>query len=79
MSAVESFIEKTKNATKARSKEIRITLQEAQILSAELSGMLAKENKLLDKIVKLQDTVLLETAPSSPTGDITMDGGSFKQ
>lgn len=79
MSAIESFIEKIKNATKARSKEIRITLQEAQILSAELSGMLAKENKLLDKIVKLQDTALMDIKPASSTGDITMDGGSFKQ
>lgn len=78
MSAVESFIEKIKNATKSRSKEIRISLQEAQILSAELAGLLAKENKLLDKIIKLQDTVSLKANPLSPTGDITMDGGSFK-
>ncbi len=76
MSAVESFIEKTKNATKARSKEIRITLQEAQILSAELSGMLAKENKLLDKIIKLQDNVITVDKPA-PAGDTIMDGGSF--
>lgn len=78
MTAVESFVTKTTAATKARSKEIRISLQEAQILSAELATMLAKENKLLDKIVKLQDNASTQVNTSLPTGDVVMDGGSFK-
>ena len=78
MSTVESFIKKTEAATKARSKEIRISLQEAQILVTELAGMLEKENKLLDKIVKLQDNAP-QVAAAAPTGDVVMDGGSFKK
>jgi len=76
MSAVETFMAKTTAATKARSKDIRISLQEAQLLSSELASMLAKENKLLSKIVTLQDNITV-VAPT-PTGDMVMDGGSFK-
>lgn len=78
MSAVESFIKKTEAATKARSKEIRISLLEAQILVTELAGMLEKENKLLDKVVKLQDNAPQVTAVA-PSGEVVMDGGSFKK
>lgn len=79
MSAVESIIKKTEAATKARSKEIRISLQEAQILVTELAGMLEKENKLLDKVVKLQDTAPQVSPMAQPSGETVMDGGSFKK
>lgn len=79
MSAVESFIKKTEAATKARSKEIRISLLEAQILVTELAGMLEKENKLLDKVVKLQDNTPVAAPAGLPTGEVVMDGGSFKK
>jgi len=78
MSAVDTFIKKTETATKARSKDIRISLLEAQTLVTELAGMLEKENKLLDKIVNLQDTAPQVTA-AAPTGEVVMDGGSFKK
>ena len=78
MSAVETFIKKTEAATKARSKEIRISLLEAQTLFTELAGMLEKENKLLDKIVNLQDNAPQSTA-AVPTGEVVMDGGSFRK
>lgn len=78
MSAVDTFIKKTESATKARSKEIRISLLEAQTLVTELAGMLEKENKLLDKIVKLQDNAPQAIA-AAPTDEVVMDGGSFKR
>lgn len=78
MTAIETFIKKTETATKARSKEMRLTVQEAQLLVMEFSGLLAKENVLLDRIDKMRDTI--QVAPVTPllSGDVVMDGGGFK-
>ena len=78
MSATDSFIQKTEAATKARSKEIRVSLQEAQLLVMELSRLLKRENELLERLDKAKD-VPVQPVTSPQTDDIVMDGGSFKK
>lgn len=78
MSMTETFIKKVEAATKARSKEIRISLSEAQVLVMEMSGSIARENKLLSKIVVLQDIAIPKVETEPDDGKINMDGGSFK-
>ncbi len=80
MSMTETFIQKVEAATKARSKEIRISLQDAQVLVIEMSGTIARENNLLTKIVLLQDAAIKKTEEKPvSSNDTVMDGGSFKE
>lgn len=78
MSMSEIFIKKVEAATKARSKEIRITLEQAQILVMEISGTIARENDLLTKIVLLQDVIVKNVEVVQDAVKPVMDGGSFK-
>jgi len=75
MNEIEKFINRVQKSTKAKSREIRLTISEAQILSNELAKLLASENKLLRKIVNIQDeqskVVSIDNKP-------VMDGGKFK-
>ena len=89
--AVEKFLKRVEAASKARSKEIRMTTTEAQELAFQLSSMLAKENALLNKIVALQEgaitpltlqdmkNALAEISGMEPSlsGSLSMDGGEF--
>ena len=79
MGAIDSFTQKTEAATKARSKEIRVPVQEAQILVMELSRLLKRENDLLERLDKVKDTPAKSVPTEQPTGDIVMDGGTFKK
>ena len=78
MSMTETFIQKVEAATKARSKEIRIPLQEAQTLIVELTRMLKKENELLEKIIKMHEEKPKKIDTTKLSEEIAMDGGSFK-
>ena len=77
MKEIEKFIDRVQKSTKAHSRELRLTMVEAQSLSNELALLLAKEHKLLEKINQLQEQNPT-TKDSVNLGDVTMDGGSFK-
>ena len=75
MNEIEKFINRVQKSTKAKSREIRLTISEAQILSNEMAKLLIVENKLLKKIVDIQD----EQSKVVPTDNKpVMDGGTFK-
>lgn len=57
--AINKFLKRVEAATKARSKEIRLTLIESQELALQIGQILANENKLLTKI-----NILKEAKPS---------------
>lgn len=83
MSEIEKFTKRTKTATNARSKDIRLTLVEAQTLSLDLVTLLESKNKLLEQISNLQKTIIsLQESNiqhvSSNDFEIRADGGSFK-
>lgn len=75
MNEIEKFINRVQKSTKAKSREIRLTISEAQILSNELAKLLANENKLLRKIVNIQDE---QSKVVSTDNKPVMDGGKFK-
>ena len=80
MSEIEKFLNRVEKSTKARSKEIRLDIKVAQTIAMEIAKHLELENKLLQKIVVLQENKLLSINTSnssrSSNSDV-MDGGSF--
>jgi hypothetical protein len=66
---IRGFLEKYRIAKNSNSKEIRLTINEAEQLSAALAVLLSRENELLSKIAGLQETVL--------SSEIGRDGGQF--
>jgi len=69
--ALESFIKKYQTARNYNSKEIRLTLQDAEELSTALALILVNINSLSAKIIQLQDQILANQS------EIDLSGGSF--
>ena len=68
--ALVEFLNKFQTAKIYNSKEIRLTIQEAEQLSLGIARLLAKQSSLSDKIVALQDQII--------TGvEVAQDGGKF--
>lgn len=72
---LETFVKKVQTAKNYNSKELRVTLLEAEELSIAIALAMTKLVDLSDKIIRLQDELL--EARSSNTIDIDMSGGSF--
>lgn len=67
---ISSFIEKYQTARNFGSKEIRLTLQEAESMSIALTAMLIRELDLSQKVIDLQTQIM--------TGvEVKQDGGRF--
>lgn len=69
--ALEVFIKKYQTARNYNSKEIRLTMQDAEELSAAIALMLANVNGLSAKVIELQDRLLADRS------EINLSGGSF--
>lgn len=69
--ALEKFVKKYQTAKSYNSKEIRMTLQEAEEISAAIALVLANTNSLSERIIALQDQLLAERT------EIEITGGSF--
>lgn len=68
---LEQFIKKYQTARAYNSKEIRLTLLEAEELNNAIAILLAQQSTLTSKVVELQDKLLLEKV------EIQVSGGSF--
>jgi hypothetical protein len=66
---VRSFLEKHRVAKISNSREIRLTMHEADLLSASIAVMLSRENEMNQKIIDLQQQIL--------TAEVKQDGGRF--
>ena len=69
--ALESFIRKYQTARNYNSKEIRLTIQEAEELSTAIALSLASTNTLSSKVIELQDQLLTDRT------EVEVSGGSF--
>jgi hypothetical protein len=85
MSAIDILTRRVEEATKARSKEIRMSLNDAQGVVFELARLLSRENDLLQKITDLQENGFDKSPKSAKipssrpiSGEVVMDGGGFK-
>jgi hypothetical protein len=68
---LEQFIKKYQTAKAYNSKEIRLTLLEAEELNNSIAILLAQHAALSAKVIELQEKLLLEK------NDIQVSGGSF--
>ena len=77
MSEIEKFVSRVQKSVRANSKEIKLSMPEAQQLSNELALLLVRENKLLEKITILQENQNQKVNRDLAEG-FDLDGGSFK-
>jgi predicted trehalose synthase len=70
---VEKLIQRVTAAEKAQQKDIRITIQEARDLTAELAVITSKLGRTVQEI----HTMLAEIRESTTNIDVKFDGGSF--
>ena len=66
---VRSFLEKHRIAKMANSREIRLTMQDADVLAASIAVMLARESEIMNKVIDLQNQIM--------SAEIKQDGGKF--
>jgi predicted RNA-binding protein YlqC (UPF0109 family) len=71
--SVEKLINRVAVAERSQQKEIRITIQEARDLTAELSVLTSKLGRTVQEI----HTMLSEIRESSNKIDVKFDGGTF--
>lgn len=69
--SLDNFLERVRQAQRARSKNVNLTIEEAQELAATMAQLLSRENVLLEEIVELQKTA------GGPI-EVQMGGGTFK-
>jgi hypothetical protein len=70
---VEKLLQRVSIAEKSQQKEIRITIQEARDLTAELSILTAKLGRTVQEI----HAMLAEIRESTTKIDVKFDGGGF--
>jgi len=70
---VEKLIQRVSVAEKSQQKEIRISIQEARDLTAELAVMTSKLGKTVQEIHQM----LAEIRESTTNIDVKFDGGTF--
>ena len=70
---VEKLIQRVNIAEKSQQKEIRITVQEARDLTAELAILTSKLGRTVQEI----HTMLAEIRESTTNIDVKFDGGGF--
>jgi archaellum component FlaC len=74
-SALEGFIKKYQTAKSYNSKEIRLSLQDAEELSTAIALVLANVNTLSGKVIDLQEKLLQNSSITSQ--NLTVSGGKF--
>jgi hypothetical protein len=68
---LEQFLKKYQTARNYNSKEIRLTMQEAEEISTAVALVLASTNALSARVIDLQDRLLAQKT------EVDMSGGSF--
>jgi hypothetical protein len=71
--SVERLLQRVSIAEKSQQKEIRITIQEAKDLTAELAILTSRLGRTVQEI----HAMLLEIKQSSTQIDVKFDGGTF--
>ena len=74
-SALEGFIKKYQTARSYNSKEIRLTLQDAEELSTAIALVLANVNTLSERVIQLQEQLLQSSSITAQ--NLTVSGGKF--
>lgn len=67
---IQEFLDKYKQAKGFNSKELRLTIQEAERLSMGIAHLLSRYQQLADRVIELQEKLL-------DPQDIVISGGDF--
>lgn len=70
---VHEFLEKFRNAKNFNSKELRLTIQEAEQLAIGISLMTSRYKQLSDQVIELQEQLL----NVGNEDELTISGGKF--
>jgi hypothetical protein len=73
--AIERLIQRVVSAEKTQQKDIRVTIQEARELTAELAILTSRLGKTVNEIHQM----LAEIRESTTNIDVKFDGGGFGQ
>lgn len=69
--ALDAFVKKYQTARDYNSKDIRLTLNDAEELALAIAEILANVNRLSEKVIDLQDKLLQDKS------EINLSGGKF--
>lgn len=69
--ALDEFLEKYQTAKNYNSKEIRLTVQEAEQVSIAIGRVLVKLTELSDTVIELQNELVKQPV------EVTVSGGAF--
>ena len=75
--SVEKIMQRVMAAERAQQREIRITIQEARELAAELAIVSAKLGKTINDIHTILSDIKLNMASTSSAPSGSFDGGTF--
>jgi len=76
--AIEKFLIRYDRAVQGRSKEVRLSMDEAKLLAHELAIVLGRSVTLAEKVIELQDALLKEKDKDPESHfKVDMDGGGF--
>lgn len=79
LDSVNSFLERVRTAVRAKSKEVRLGISEAEDIALAVSQMTAREAALQQQIIELQKRVIeMQDQVSGGIINIDADGGTFK-
>lgn len=73
--AVDRYLKMVKTAQDHNSKELRLPIKDAEMLSTGIALLLSRDLRLTQKVMELQDR-LLQTAPAEPD-QVNLNGGGF--
>ena len=68
--SLNQFLDKFQTAKNYNSKEMRLTIYEAEQLSLGIARLLVRQSSLADKVIELQKQIMEGT-------EVTQDGGHF--
>jgi len=77
LTPMERFMKAVRTAKDYNSKEIRLTIAEADAMSDCVSQLLLQERALTEKIMWLQDQLTQKNASSNTDTSMNLSGGSF--
>jgi len=74
---VERFIKSVGQSRAYNSKEIKMSILDAQALSDTISLLLLQERNLTQQIMVLQDKLLKQAQAPATIGEVSLNGGKF--
>jgi hypothetical protein len=76
-SAVDKFLRTVKTAKDFNSKEVKLTIQDAEALALSLALILNQERNLAQKLLQCQENLVNSVKSNSAPNNLNLNGGGF--